>query len=66
MSIEFWIIVWKVVLIGGVGLFAALAVVVSIGGAIDVGKLLRRLREQRDDHQSGANAQQPDDRLSSR
>jgi hypothetical protein len=46
MSIEFWIVLWKYVLIGGVGLFAALAIVVTIGGARDIVKLLRQLREQ--------------------
>jgi hypothetical protein len=46
MPVEFWITTWKLVLIVGVGLFAALAVVVSIGGAFDVRNLLRTLREQ--------------------
>jgi len=46
MSLEFWILLWKIVLIGGVGLFAALAVVVTIGGAMDIRKLFRTLREQ--------------------
>ncbi len=49
MSIDFWILLWKVVLIGGIGLFAALAVVVSIGGARDIAKLLRTLRAQQTD-----------------
>ena len=46
MPIEFWIGLWKVVLIVGIGLFATLAVVVTIGGAIDVRKLFRTLKEQ--------------------
>ena len=46
MPIEFWICLWKIVLIGGVGLFVALAVVVTIGGAYDVRKLFRTLREE--------------------
>ena len=46
MPIEFWICLWKIVLIGGVGLFVALAVVVTIGGAFDVRKLFRTLREE--------------------
>ena len=45
MPIDFWIVLWKCVLIGGVGLFAALAVVVTIGGACDIAKLLRQLKE---------------------
>ena len=48
MPIEFWIALWKVVLIGGVGLFAALAIVVTIGGAVDIRNLFRTLREQHD------------------
>ncbi len=44
MPLEFWIVLWKVVFIGGVGLFAALTVVVTIGGARDIAKLLRTLR----------------------
>ena len=49
MPLEFWIALWKAVLIGGVALFAALAVVVAIGGARDIAKLLRTLRDQRTD-----------------
>lgn len=52
MPIEFWIGFWKVVLFVGVGLFAALAVVVTIGGAIDVGRLFRTLKEQHAERQS--------------
>ena len=46
MSIDFWIVLWKGVLIGGIALFAILAVVVTIGGARDVAKLLRHLKNQ--------------------
>ena len=49
MSLNFWILLWKVVLIGGIGLFAALAVVVSIGGARDIAKLLNTLKSQQTD-----------------
>ncbi len=52
MSVESWIFLWKLVLIVGVGMFAALAVVVSIGGAIDVRNLFRTLREQHAQHQA--------------
>ena len=50
MPLEFWILLWKVVLIGGVGLFAALAVVVTIGGALDIRRLFRTLREEHARH----------------
>lgn len=51
MSIDTWMTIWKVVLLGGVGLFAMLAVVVTIGGFFDVIKLLANLRQdaQEDD-----------------
>jgi len=37
---------WKVTLIGTCGLFALLSVLVTVGGAQDIRKLFRRLREQ--------------------
>lgn len=46
MPLEFWVQLWKVVLIISVGLFAGLAIVVTIGGALDIRKLLRSLREE--------------------
>ncbi len=46
MDIEYWVILWKVVLVVGVGLFAILAVVVTIGGAIDIRRLFKTLREE--------------------
>jgi hypothetical protein len=52
MSIDAWMTLWKVVLIGGIGLFAILAVVVSIGGFFDVIKLLASLRENAEDSDS--------------
>ena len=52
MSVDTWILLWKVVLIVGVALFAALAVVVSIGGAVDVRNLFRTLREQHAQNQA--------------
>ena len=41
-----WREVWMVILLVCCGLFAFMAVLVIIGGAFDVRKLLRRLREQ--------------------
>ena len=46
MPLEFWIVLWKAVLVVGLGLFAALAVVVTVGGARDVHRLLATLREE--------------------
>ena len=41
-----WEGIWNVTLIGTCGLFAILSVLVIVGGALDVRKLLRRLRER--------------------
>ncbi len=46
MPLEFWILLWKAVFVIAVVLFAALAVVVTVGGAFDVGRLLKTLREE--------------------
>ena len=45
---NFWIDFWAVVLVVAVGCFVLLAVVVSIGGARDICKLLSTLREERE------------------
>ena len=49
MSLDGWMLMWKIVLIGGVALFAVLAVAVSIGGFFDVRQLFKTLREQHED-----------------
>jgi len=49
----FWIDFWTVVLIIAVAVFAGLAIVVSIGGAFDIGKLLRSI--------DAKHAEEPDD-----
>jgi hypothetical protein len=51
MSLESWSIIWKIVFITGVSLFAILTILVIVGGAIDIGKLIRRLKN--DAGQSG-------------
>ena len=43
ISLNFWIILWKVVLIGGISVFAVLAVVVSFFGFLDIKKLFKAL-----------------------
>lgn len=45
MSIEFWIVLWKTLLLAAVGAFAVLAVVVTVGGFVDVFRLLKTLRQ---------------------
>ena len=45
MSIEGWSIFWKIVFFLGVSTFAILSVLVIFGGAKDIVKLIRRLKE---------------------
>lgn len=45
MPIEFWIFLWQVLLIVALVLFGIMAVVVTIGGAADILRLLKTLRE---------------------
>jgi hypothetical protein len=49
MSLDSWIVLWKTMFVSGVGLFAALSVVVTIGGARDIVRLLRDLRARQAD-----------------
>jgi len=42
---EFWTNFWTVVLVGAIGLFAVLAVVVTIGGFFDVRRMFRTMSE---------------------
>lgn len=45
---QFWLYFWTVVLIVAVGLFAGLAVAVSIGGLFDIGAMFRHMARQHD------------------
>ena len=49
---HFWEDIWKFVLLFTCGLFAILSVLVIVGGALDVRKLLRRLRERQSSGES--------------
>ncbi len=44
-----WMLLWKIVLLSSISCFAIMAVLVTIGGAFDVRKLFRRLREDERD-----------------
>ncbi len=46
---ETWATVWKVVLVVGLAVFAGMSVWVTIGGALDIKRLLRRMDEDRSD-----------------
>jgi hypothetical protein len=45
-----WMLLWKVVLVAGLAVFAGIAVWVTIAGVGDIKRLLRKIREARDDH----------------
>ena len=47
-----WPGVWKITLLGTCGLFAIMSLLVIVGGAFDVRKLFRRLREQENEIES--------------
>ena len=49
MSIESWTIFWKIVFVIGVSTFAILSVLVIFGGAKDIAKLIRRLKDDAED-----------------
>ena len=67
MSIEFWIVSWKVLLLAAVAAFAVLAVVVTLGGFFDILRLLKTLREERArSTENGARTAQGDSPNSSR
>ena len=54
-GVEFWVILWKVMLIGTVGGFSCMAVWVTIGGVGDIKRLFARINashEQEERQQS--------------
>ncbi len=44
-----WLTLWTTVLLGALTMFTSLAVVVTIGGFLDIRKMLRELGHQRTD-----------------
>ena len=57
LPLSFWILLWKIVLIGGLLLFASMAVWVTIGGFFDIKRLFARIAES---HQQEAEETPPD------
>jgi len=41
-----WITVWSILLAGGIGIYAVMAVLVAIGGAKDIRKLFRAMDKE--------------------
>lgn len=59
MSADHWTSIWTLVLVGGSGSFAVLAVIVAVGGFRDVRAMFRRIdaeheQAERDDSASGS------------
>ena len=48
MKLQYWIMLWKILLVGGVSLFGAMAVWVTIGGYYDIKRLFARMAEDRE------------------
>lgn len=46
MNVTDWAMIWRWVLLFGVSVFALLAILVTIGGALDVRKMLAELKRQ--------------------
>ena len=47
-----WITIWSILLAGGIGIYAVMAVLVAIGGAKDIRKLFRSMnKEERDEEE---------------
>jgi len=54
---EAWMLLWKIVLIAGMAMFACLAVWVTIWGAFDIKKMLQALNAE---HETGATSPEDD------
>jgi hypothetical protein len=52
LPLDFWIILWKIVLIGGLILFGLMAVWVTIAGFYDIKRLFKRLAESHEEEES--------------
>lgn len=52
LSLDFWIILWKIVLIGGLILFGSMAVWVTIAGFYDIKRLFKRIAESHKEEES--------------
>ena len=57
LPLSFWILLWKIVLIGALLLFASMAVWVTIGGFFDIKRLFAHIAES---HEQEAEETPPD------
>jgi len=51
LPLDFWIVLWKIVLIGGLILFGSMAVWVTIGGYYDIKRLFKRIAESHEEEE---------------
>ncbi|MFH1918306.1 MAG: hypothetical protein ABIP48_00250 [Planctomycetota bacterium] len=51
LPLDFWIVLWKIVLIGGLILFGSMAVWVTIGGYYDIKRLFKRMAENHEEEE---------------
>ena len=48
-----WLTIWSILLAGGIGIYAVMAVLVAVGGAKDIRKLFRSMdKEKRDEEEN--------------
>ena len=45
LPLQFWVVLWKILLVGGLIVFGAMAVWVTIGGFLDIKRLFKRIAE---------------------
>ena len=51
LPLQFWVVLWKILLVGGLILFGAMAVWVTIGGFFDIKRLFKRITESHQQQQ---------------
>ena len=44
-----WQLIWQMCLIASIGIFALMSIVVTIGGALDIRRMLKRLEKMKDE-----------------
>ena len=51
-----WITIWSILLAGGIGIYAVMAIFVAIGGAKDIRKLFRSMDKKKRDKEKNHEA----------
>jgi len=50
---EFWVVLWKVVLLGTVGIYGVMAVWVTVQGARDIKSMMADIRQRHEAEKAG-------------